>query len=134
LRDIKLSSVRIASAKNTIPQISTLNAAETSIHGPDRRLRDEERDRALEEPDRDREEVERDREEPDRLDRERLLVLRLPEVRRLLLERLLDEGRLIVLRLAIAQMFSLVSLLYHRWDVVSRQLLSKTCTLGRFVI
>jgi hypothetical protein len=95
-----------------MPQISTRSAAETSIHG--RRLCDRERD----ELDLDRLDRELLRER-DELDRERLLVLRRLE-ERLLLERV--EGvRLIVLRLAIAQMFSLMALLYHSRDESTRQ-------------
>lgn len=89
-----------------MPQISPRSAAEMSIHGPEgRRLLD----RELEVPDRERDEPDLARED---LDRDRLLVLpRLDE--RPLLERDVDGVRLIVLRFAIAQMFSLVALLYH---------------------
>jgi len=113
-RDIKLSRVRIASAKKAIPQISARSAAEILISGPDGLRPD---DPLREEPDRDREypDLVRDelgRREPVRVDLDRLLeLLRLEE--RLLLERELEGLRLIVRRLAIAQMFSLVPLLYH---------------------
>jgi hypothetical protein len=90
-----------------MPQTSLRSPDETSIHGLDGlRLCDRERL----ELERDRDELDRDPEERDRrldeLDRERLLV------RRLLLERLVGV-RLMVLRFAIAQMFSLLVLLYH---------------------
>jgi hypothetical protein len=94
-----------------MPQISARSAAEMSIRGPVG-LRLEERLR--EDPEREREELDLDRDELDRrdpllVDRDRLLeLLRLEE------RLLLDGLRLIVLRLAIAQMFSLVLLLYHR--------------------
>jgi hypothetical protein len=89
-----------------MPQISPRSAAETSIHGPDdRRLGDRD------EPDLERDELDRERVE---LDRERdELDLDLDRLLRLLLELDLLGVRLIVLRFAIAQMFSLVALLYH---------------------
>jgi hypothetical protein len=84
LSDIRLSKVKTANARKAMPQISARSAAERLIGGPDGvRLRD----RLLDELD---------------LDLDRLL-----------LERVLDGLRLIVLRLAIAQMFSLMPLLYH---------------------
>jgi len=83
------------------------------ITGPDGlRLGDREDRDVPPELDREREELDRDRDELDRLDR-------------LLLERVLDGVRLIVLRFAIAQMFSLdVHIIPQpgpRWQSPTRQ-------------